>query len=548
MFDSPVHRTVPDPDSRSGRNSCSSSCRGRSCGAVGTAVGSGSSCVPDALGELRDTTRSVVETWIAEDRLAGCTESELTAALEQLESTRRAVDAARARAAAELDRRRATATSTASTSTAATSTASTATGGLRVQGWLGWQLGLARAEATGLVRSGRLIAGHPVLNRALRCGDLSLDHVRHIDRCCTPRNAHVLPAVAEQLVELARGVRFETWARDVRMLLALADPDGGHRPTVDDNRLSATSDGTGGVHLRGELVGEWAAEFRAALEAEADRMFRTATRDAEQTGGATARPARAQLLALALVELVRRGRHDGRRPGVAPVSDVTIVLTTPPTLPDHILRPDHLLRPDHPPRPERTDAPDGTDAPGTGTASSTGTASGTVPGSGADGRDAAWLQRITAECLSAATLDGHPLHPSTAALLACDASFRVLVETFTGETLALGRSRRLASAAQRRAAIRRYGGCCFPGCDAPASWVELHHTPDWEHGGATDLPHLAPLCRHHHGIVHRSGWGIEPDPDHGFAVTTPDHRRLPCQAHGRIRDPNQRGPNQRGPD
>jgi hypothetical protein len=418
--------------------------------------------------------------WRDDERpdLAGWTDDDLIAAFEQVESTRRSLDAAAAHLAHELDRRGST----------------TTRDGLRTPGWIAWHFGLPRGDAGSLVRMGEFLAGHPAVEQALEDGTISAAHVRLLVRACTPRVADVVQMIQEQLVDLARGARFETWARDVRALLDLADADGGHEPRPQDNHLSVVSDSDGGVLVHGELVGEWAAEFRAALDAQADVLFRSMIRDALRTDGEAAAVPRPQLLALALVELVRQGRAAGRR-GQAPVSDVTVVLTTPPTLPD-------ALR---------------------------------VPAAGQT--DAEWLERITAETLSAHTLDGHPIHPSTAGLLCCDAAHRVLVESFNGETLALGRSQRLASAAQRRAAAVRYGGCCFPGCDAPPNWVELHHTPAWEDGGGTDQDHLAPLCRHHHGIVHRAGWGLNPDADHGFVITTPFGRVLPAQRRGRSRPP-----------
>ena len=410
--------------------------------------------------------------------LAGWTEGELLAAFEKTERTRRSLDATAANLAHELDRRGTT----------------TTRDGLRTPGWIAWHFGLPRTDAGALVRMGEFLAGHPVIEQALLDGTISAAHVRLLARACTPRVAEVVQLIQEQLVDLARGARFETWSRDVRALLDLADADGGHDPRPQDNHLSVVSDSDGGVLVHGELVGEWAAEFRAAIDAEADRLFRTMTQDALATGGEAAPLPRPQLLALALVELARQGRAAGRS-GQAPVGDVTVVLTTPPTLPEAL----------------RTPA--------------------------ADQTEAEWLEQITAAALSAHTLDGHPIHPSTAGLLCCDAAHRVLVESFTGETLALGRSRRLASAAQRRSAAVRFGGCCFPGCDAPPSWVELHHTPAWEDGGRTDQEHLAPLCRHHHGIVHRTGWGLVPDADHGFIITTPSGRVLPAQRRGRAGPP-----------
>jgi len=361
--------------------------------------------------------------------LAGWTEGELLAAFEQTERTRRSLDATAANLAHELDRRGTT----------------TARDGLRTPGWIAWHFGLPRTDAGALVRMGEFLAGHPVIEQALLDGTISAAHVRLLARSCTPRVAEVVHLIQGGRYAWAAGAAFETWARDVRALLDLADADGGHEPRPQDNHLSVVSDSDGGVLVHGELVGEWAAEFRAALDAEADRLFHRLASDATTTGEPLLLR-RPQLLALALVELTRSGRAATSTAGPAP-ADVTIVLTTPAELPAHL------------------------------------------EGPVADETGAGWLTRLTAH-----TLDRTRLHHSTAALLTCDARHRILVEAFTGETLALGRSRRLATPAQRHAAAVRYGGCCFPGCDAPPNWCELHHSPTWESGGTTDLDHLAPLC------------------------------------------------------
>ena len=46
----------------------------------------------------------------------------------------------------------------------------------------------------------------------------------------------------------------------------------------------------------------------------------------------------------------------------------------------------------------------------------------------------------------------------------------------------------------------------------------------WEHGGATDLDNLAPLCesaKHHH-LVHEGGWTLTMTPDRVATWTRPD--------------------------
>jgi hypothetical protein len=108
-----------------------------------------------------------------------------------------------------------------------------------------------------------------------------------------------------------------------------------------------------------------------------------------------------------------------------------------------------------------------------------------------------------------AIIDGHgPVPVATARRLACEAGIVPAVLGESGEVLDLGRSRRLASAAQRRAARIEYSGCAFPGCTRPLSWTQLHHIRPWEAGGPTNHRNLIPLCHVHHHLVHEDGWTI----------------------------------------
>lgn len=397
--------------------------------------------------------------------VAGLDDDELIRALRTAEQVRRAMDAATAHLAAELDARGTT----------------DRRDGLRTPAWLAWKLGLPKKATRATVRVGTFLRTHPDTDAALRDGRLSFDHVRALAHLCTDRVADAFDAIEPNLIDLAKDTAFDVWARDVRALLDLADADGGHDPRPEANRAGRAWGLDGDLHLALDLVGEAAIEADAHLEAETDDLFRRYRDDAAATDGELAVPDRQTLRALAALELFRKGRANGHQ-GSGPVADLTIVVTTPPDLSDVMRSP----------------------APGQS--------------------DASWL-----EDLLTTTLDHLPLPRSTAALLCCDPTVSVLVEDFTGETLALGRTRRFASRAQRRAAARRYGGCCFPGCDAPPSWTDLHHTHHWDHGGTTDLELLAPLCRRHHGVVHREGWSMQPAP-HGFDITTAEGRTLQCRS------------------
>jgi hypothetical protein len=136
------------------------------------------------------------------------------------------------------------------------------------------------------------------------------------------------------------------------------------------------------------------------------------------------------------------------------------------------------------------------------------------------------------------TIDGCRLKAERYRHLFCDAAFTAVVVDRVGVPLGLGRTARYATPAQRRALIVRDGGCVFPGCDAPASWCDAHHVDHWDHGGNTDLDNLALLCRHHHGVTHRTGWRMTARPDQRFAWITPGGHTLHSQRHrGRPPDP-----------
>lgn len=119
------------------------------------------------------------------------------------------------------------------------------------------------------------------------------------------------------------------------------------------------------------------------------------------------------------------------------------------------------------------------------------------------------------------TPQGVMLQDGSTRHLLCDARLRPIVVDGLGVPLDMGRSARLARPAQRRAMALRDGGCVFPGCALPATWCDAHHLDGWQIGGRTDVARMACLCRHHHGVVHRTGWQMHARPDGRFWFTTP---------------------------
>lgn len=66
------------------------------------------------------------------------------------------------------------------------------------------------------------------------------------------------------------------------------------------------------------------------------------------------------------------------------------------------------------------------------------------------------------------------------------------------QPLALGRTKRTASFAQKLALFAAEFCCTGPGCNRPMSETDVHHLVAWQHGGATDIRNLTLLCRRHH--------------------------------------------------
>ncbi len=88
--------------------------------------------------------------------------------------------------------------------------------------------------------------------------------------------------------------------------------------------------------------------------------------------------------------------------------------------------------------------------------------------------------------------------------------------------LDLGRTQRLASAAQRRVLRALYPRCAIPGCEVRFARTKMHHVWWWEHGGPTDLDNLLPICNRHHHCVHDLGWKLKLLPDRTLEITLPD--------------------------
>ena len=81
-----------------------------------------------------------------------------------------------------------------------------------------------------------------------------------------------------------------------------------------------------------------------------------------------------------------------------------------------------------------------------------------------------------------------------------------------GIPIDVGRSKRLATATQRRALETIHTTCAIPECDTPYHHCQIHHIDYWENGGPTNLDNMVPLCTRHHHLAHEGRWTLSLNP------------------------------------
>ena len=115
--------------------------------------------------------------------------------------------------------------------------------------------------------------------------------------------------------------------------------------------------------------------------------------------------------------------------------------------------------------------------------------------------------------------DGTPINPADLPYLTCGAD---QTEILLKDRLPLnvGRTQRLATAAQHRAIEAIHTTCAIADCTVPITMCELHHIQHWEHGGFTDLDNLVPMCSYHHHRSHDQGWKLEVGQDRTLRTIT----------------------------
>ncbi|CDQ45039.1 REP13E12 repeat protein [Mycolicibacterium neoaurum] len=93
--------------------------------------------------------------------------------------------------------------------------------------------------------------------------------------------------------------------------------------------------------------------------------------------------------------------------------------------------------------------------------------------------------------------------------------YLVVYRHHTAEPLYLGRTKRLATKAQRLLLHHRDRGCTRPGCTRCANHCQAHHAqPSWARGGHTDAPTLGLGCGPDNRLA-ELGWTTKIDPTTG---------------------------------
>ena len=326
--------------------------------------------------------------------------------------------------------------------------------------WLAWQCGLSPGAAREHVRVARALRPLRSIDDAFAAGRLSYSKVRALTR------------IAEQdseaaLLEFALSATASQTERFCRQWRRWDDEASDRRRAEDGLLFEYTTDDEGFFTLRVRGPVERGAPMMAAIDSLAERDARrerarnkkaTARQERIRAAGGVVGPDLAERCAEDAAVGLARERRTARR-----ITALTALAEA---------RAGMDRRPGDPPRREV-------------------------------------VVHVDADVLADDTAAGRAYHEGGSAVtgaqarrLLCEAGVVAMLEKGR-EPLAVGRRRRLATKAQRRALLRRDGGCARPGCpEDRLERLHAHHLRHWLFGGRTDLANLVLLCDTDHGLVH----------------------------------------------
>jgi hypothetical protein len=107
---------------------------------------------------------------------------------------------------------------------------------------------------------------------------------------------------------------------------------------------------------------------------------------------------------------------------------------------------------------------------------------------------------------------GPRIGPLTLEEILCDGRVEILVTAHDGTPLTVGPTARTIRPKLRRFILRRDGGACTADGCRSRHRLQPHHIQPSSQGGTHDPANLTTLCWfHHHVVIHRHGFRIDPD-------------------------------------
>ena len=352
--------------------------------------------------------------------------------------------------------------------------------------WLAWQCGMSPVTGREHVRVARALRGLPKIAAAFAAGRLSYAKVRALTRiaapdCEAPLLEFALSATASQTERFCRAWR--------RVDDENGDPERGRRPE-DGLSFEHWTDDEGYLTLKVRMRAEAGAALLARIDSLAERDAR---RERAQNAKARAGQASTRAAGGRVDRAVAERCLDDQEAGLVRERTAARRIAALDALAEARVTMDR--RPGDPPRREVVVHVD----------------AGVLADDTAAGR---------------AHFEGGPAFTGAQARrMLCEATAVVMLEQ-AREPLAVGRRKRRATKAQRRALLRRDGGCARPGC--PETRIErlhAHHMRHWLFGGRTELPNLVLLCDADHGLVHDHDLVLSRQGGR-LIVLTPDGRHI----------------------
>ena len=389
--------------------------------------------------------------------------------------------------------------------------------GMTTQAWVAYETATPAAHTKSRCNTGLKLRTHfETVQQAVLEGTISFEHAAVICRAANPRIINDFAAIQDQMINMAQGTVFNRWKQQINALANLIDQDGGHNPNDDlnTNQLYLNTNFDGTTQLNATFTGGIAETLIQTIDRVADELFRQYANDNNYLIPPAPIPPRATLRALAFIEICRRANAsetyaEANNTNGEPCSDSSVTSSSE----------------------ESSEANPHSNGPTTGTGGLRKSRLYSRPT-----RPEITLVINAAEPHRVYTPRGLELTDSYTQALCCDTDLYPIVVNSLGVPLNMGRKIRSANTHQRRALALRDGSCVFPGCEAQPTNTDAHHITQWTKDlGETNVETMALFCRHHHGIIHRTGWNIRINRNGHITITTPTGQQLPGQQHHQIK-------------